>query len=83
MVNNGATIIGLDYGYFAGTTANGVNLANDSKVLDVKLTLQIDDGDKHFQQEVLLLDAIKNTGWSLNEFKAAIGWTGAVGHDVT
>lgn len=80
LVKNGASIIGLDYGFFGDTTANGYNLSNDSKVMDAKLTLQIDDGDKHFTQEVILLDVIKNSGWSLDQFKQAIGWTGPVGH---
>lgn len=81
-IGNGASIIGLEYGFFGETSLNGVGLANDGKVMDAKLTLQIIDGDKVFQQEVVVLDVIKNSGWSLEQFVDYLHYEGPVTHFV-
>jgi Ca2+-binding RTX toxin-like protein len=47
---------------------NGVDLFNDSKALDVVLTIQITDGGKVFEQQIYLVDALKNTTWDLAAF---------------
>lgn len=65
----GTTITGISYGDAgASATLNQdgsvvVGLSNDSKVLDLKLTIHVVDGNKVFDQEVWLVDAVKNTNW--------------------
>lgn len=56
------------------TDWTNTRLANDSKVKDAVITLDITDGDKHFTQTVVVLDVIKNSTWSLQAFYDAIGY---------
>jgi len=65
----------------AGASFNGVGLANDAKVLDLRLTLHVDDGNKHFDFEVTLVDSLKNTGWHEDQVTAYLkqfGFTGDI-----
>ncbi len=67
----GVTILGASASLKgAGIDFNGIDLHNDAKAYDLKLTLQIVDGDKTFTQEVYLVDALKNAGWHADDFEA-------------
>jgi hypothetical protein len=60
---------------------NGVELYNDAKTKDVVLTIEITDGGKVFEQQIYLVDALKNTTWDLAAFEdylAGLGYTGGI-----
>jgi Ca2+-binding RTX toxin-like protein len=69
--------------YVKGTIQefNGVDLFNDAKALDVVLTIEITDGTKVFEQQIYLVDALKNTTWDLASFEdylEGLGYTGGI-----
>lgn len=78
---NGATIVGATAEKLGETVMNGQSLANDANVYDLTLTLQVTDGNKSFQYEVTLMDVIKNTTWSADQFEAylsTLGYNGGI-----
>jgi Ca2+-binding RTX toxin-like protein len=62
----------------AGNSFNGVGLANDPKVLDLLLTLHVEDfevrngleNERSYEFEVNLVDGLKNTGWHADQVEA-------------
>jgi Ca2+-binding RTX toxin-like protein len=63
----------------AGTAFNGVGLANDPKVLDLLLTLHVEDGGRSYDFEVTLVDGLKNTGWHADQVEAHLATFGFQG----
>jgi Ca2+-binding RTX toxin-like protein len=63
----------------AGTAFNGVGLANDPKVLDLLLTLHVEDGARSYDFEVNLVDGLKNTGWHADQVEASLATFGFQG----
>lgn len=78
-VFNGATIVGAVASKLTTTTMNGRSLANDLNVYDLTLTLHVVDGAKEFDYQVTLMDVIKNTTWSADQFEAYLGTIGYTG----
>jgi Ca2+-binding RTX toxin-like protein len=63
----------------AGSSFNGVGLANDAKVLDLMLTLHVEDGGKSYDFQVTLVDSLKNTGWHETQVEAYLAQFGFQG----
>ena len=63
----------------AGTSFNGVGLANDTKVLDLLLTLHVEDGARSYDFEVTVVDGLKNMGWHADQVEAYLATFGFQG----
>jgi Ca2+-binding RTX toxin-like protein len=64
----------------AATSFNGVGLANDAKVLDLLLTLHVEDGARSFDFQVNLIDSVKNLTWHADQVEAYLATFGFAGN---
>jgi Ca2+-binding RTX toxin-like protein len=63
----------------AGTSFNGVGLANDAKVLDLLLTLHVEDAARSYDFQVYLVDGLKNLTWHADQVEAYLATFGFEG----